>query len=495
MANRIEHRLGFFLSASALLLACGQAASAPGGGGDAGGSGGTAGHNAGGDDQGGAGNAGSAGDGNSGGEDSPPDLAMKGVYVKEAIAGEENTLLVLVDEPLSLLVDNGSPQRELWHIRGSRGVVRLARSSGSRFLLDFARHPSGELTLLFSDAQGYYLERLDADGAVLAELDLVDAEIDQDPPAGQGAPNPAIDPLSRDAGRLAATGEDVVVAARTGRHSVIAYGFTLEEQSFEAKWRTLVVPPHGLYGIGLTGGTYDTFGQLAAHTGVHVAVDEAGRAYVAVQHPHTGERSLLKAHERVFGEELVGDADGLDLYVTRLAAAGERLGTTVVGTAEEDELYGLRAIADGAIVTGRTEHWNEAGTGFDALYARVDGASGDVDVHELDVDAGDLAFDAVPLADGSWLVAGVSGYAQNPHGASVSEESRAFARLVLADGTSTALVTPNGKRHNEARTLAQRGDGQWVVGGMVDGPGTHSADSDPTLLTASGSLGALAMPR
>lgn len=491
MANRIEHRLGLSSGIAALLLACGQAAS-PGSGDNGGGSGGTAGHNASGNDQGGDGHA---GDGNGGGADSPPpSLAMKGVYVKEATAGEENTLLVLLDKPLSLLVDNGSPQRELWHIRGSRGVARLAQSSGSRFLLDFARHPSGQLTLLFSDTQGYYLERLDAAGEVLAETALADAEIDQDPPAGQGAPSPPIEPLSRDAARLAATGEDVVVATRTGRHSVVAYGFALVETTFEAKWRTLVVPPHGLYGIGLTGGTYDTFGQLAAHTGVHVAVDDAGRAYVAVQHPHTGDRSLLRAHENVFGEKLVGDPDGLDLYVTRLTRSGERLGTSVVGTAEEDELYGMRAVADGAVVTGRTEHWNDAGTGFDALYARVDGASGDVEVHELDVEAGDLAFDAVPLADGAWLVAGVSGYTQNPHGASVSEESRAFARFVFADGTSTAVVTPNGKRHNEARTLVQRSDGQWTVGGMVDGPGTHSADRDPNLLTASGSLGALVIP-
>jgi hypothetical protein len=53
------------------------------------------------------------------------------------------------------------------------------------------------------------------------------------------------------------------------------------------------------------------------------------------------------------------------------------------------------------------------------------------------------------------------------------------------------LATPNGKRHNEARTLTQRLDGIWLVGGMHDGPGTHSADSDPNQLTAQGFVGAL----
>ena len=53
----------------------------------------------------------------------------------------------------------------------------------------------------------------------------------------------------------------------------------------------------------------------------------------------------------------------------------------------------------------------------------------------------------------------------------------------------------NGKRHNEARTLTQRLDGTWLVGGMHDGPGTHSADGDSSQLTAQGLLGALGVPR
>ena len=298
--------------------------------------------------------------------------------------------------------------------------------------------------------------------------------------------------LTRDAGRLEATGEGVMVAARNGRHSVIAYGY---DDRLERVWRTLVVPGYPLYGIGLTGGTYDTFGQLACHTSVHVAVDDSGRGYVAVQHPHNGEQTLLKAHEQVFGETLEGDPDGLDLYVTRLNSAdGQRLGTSVVGTPEQDELYGLRAAHGSVLVSGRKEYPNETGTGFDALVARVDGSTGSVEVRELDVDRSDLAFDAALLEDDVWLVAGVSGYDQNPHGASISEASVAFVQLVPKTGAATALATPNGKRHNEARTLTQRLDGTWLVGGMHDGPGTHSADGDPSQLTAWGFVGALTMP-
>lgn len=493
-----------WLIGAGLLVGCGSdgATAGPnaGTGGASAGSAGTAGHNSGGAGQGGeagdASEAGSAGDaGSAGAGDGDPGalLDLRGVYVKKARPGADGTLLLLLDKPLSLRVDAGSPQRELVHVRGSRGVLSLAKSTATRFLIDFTRHPSGELSLLFSSSTGYELERLGESGVLIAQSALTDDQIYVDPPVWSAPPGSAIDPLTRDGGRLEAAGEDVIVAARTGRHSVIAYRY---DRAFERAWRSLVVPGYVMYGVGLTGGTYDTFGQLDCHTSALLAVDEAGRVYVATQHPHTGDNSFLKAHEKVFGEALVGDPDGLDIYVTRLDDAGKRLGTSVVGTPEQDELYGLHAAAGSALVTGRKEYPDATGTGFDALAARVDGATGEVEVRELDVDRSDLAFDAVALDDDSWLVAGVSGYSQNPSGASISEESRAFVQRVFPSrevGAPVALVTPNGKRHNEARTLALRSDGTWIVGGMHDGPGTHSADGDPSKLSAQGFLGALAL--
>lgn len=458
---------------------------------------GTAGHSGGGADQGVGGDIGVAGESGSGGDDGSHELDLTGVFVKEALAGraEENgAFFVLLDKPLALAVDNGSPQRQLVYVLGEGGARRLTESSPTRFLLDFALHPSGQVTVLFAAAEGYTLERLDADGRVLAVHTITDPQIDEDPPLAAGKPGGPIERLSYDTGAVAAAGEDVVVATRTGRHSVVAYRLALDDEGFAQTWRSLVVPPHGLYGIGLTGGSYDTFGQLGCHTAVHVAHDEQGRSYVAVQHPHTGDDALLEAHRKVFGESLEGDPDGLDLYVTRIDDQGRRLGTSVVGTDEQDELYGLRATRDAAIVTGRTEHWNDQGTGFDALFARIDGESGGVEVHELDVSGGDLAFDALPLSNGSWLVAGVSDYSQNPHGASVSEASRAFATLVSKAGDAVPLSAPDGERHNEARALLQLNDGRWLVVGMLDGPGTHSADGDLSLLRASGFVAPLELP-
>ena len=505
--RHVPRIIASWLMSLALLAGCGADAPQPigsaGHAGSAAGSSGTAGHNSGGGDQGGggageagsagaagsAGEAGSAGDG----EETGHPLELRDAYVKKARADAGGSLFLLLDKPLSLAVDNGSPKRELLHHHERRRAISLAKSSATRFLLDFTHHPSGELTLLFSTSAGYELERRTQEGELLAQSTIEDSQIDTDPPVRSGPVASPMEPLTRDAGRLEATGEGVLVAARSGRHSVIAYGY---DRELTRVWRTLVVPAYPLYGIGLTGGTYDTFGQLECHTSVHVAVDDSGRGYVAVQHPHNGEDTLLKAHKQVFGETLEGDPDGLDIYVTRLNAVdGQRLGTSVVGTPEQDELYGLRAAHDSVMVTGRKEYPNETGTGFDALVARVDGSTGNVEVRELDVERSDLAFDAALLDDDAWLVAGVSGYDQNPHGASISEASAAFVQRVPKTGAAVALVTPNGKRHNEARTLTQRQDGAWLVGGMHDGPGTHSADGDSSKLTAQGFLGALAMRR
>ena len=236
---------------------------------------------------------------------------------------------------------------------------------------------------------------------------------------------------------------------------------------------TLVVPPHIIAPTALYGGSYDTFGQLDHHYGVFVAVDASRTGYVAVSHQRLENGAMVNAHAKTFGEDLVTDVDWLDAFVTRVDAAGMRLGTTVIGTPEDDQVYALRAGKNGAYAVGRTEHWNEQGTGFDAFVAHVDGA-GKPTVRSFDV------------SDGSLVVVGTSGYSQNPHGASISEEGQSFARVLRPDGATATIDVPSGPRHNEARFAVAEPDGALVLGGMSDGPGTHSADGDPALLRASG---------
>ncbi len=170
----------------------------------------------------------------------------------------------------------------------------------------------------------------------------------------------------------------------------------------------------------------------------------------------------------------------------------------MISTPNDEQLYALRAAdKDGVYALGRTERWNAEGTGFDGLVAHV-GIDGSVSTRTVDVERSDIVFDVAPVKEGL-LVVGASGYWQNPNGASISEESHVFARLLRADGTSEVApldLALGGPRHNEARFLVPgRSPGEWIVGGMLDGPGTHSADSDAALRRATGFVKALRVRR
>jgi hypothetical protein len=49
------------------------------------------------------------------------------------------------------------------------------------------------------------------------------------------------------------------------------------------------------------------------------------------------------------------------------------------------------------------------------------------------------------------------------------------------------LGYPGGARHNQLTTIAPL-NGGWLLGGMINGPGTHSGDGDRALIVADGFL-------
>lgn len=414
----------------------------------------------------------------------PLDVRSAGVFARGAHVLAGDGLLVVYEIPVHLHTQWGEPRRLLaWLDTAGRELARREATPG-RQLLDAAVHPSREITVVEASEEGYFLLRIDAQGRVIGETQLTDAAILTDPPAILPSESRSpIEEVTHDTARIAADGDGVLLATRTGRHSVVAYRLEWSGSGFAVCARTLVVPAHPIAAIGLTGGSYDTFGQLDAHYGVFVAVDAARTGWVGVGHARLELGAMVKAHEKVFGEKLVTDPDRLDAFVTRISPDGQRLGTSVVSTPDDDQLYGLRATGRGVYALGRTEHWNAEGTGFDALLALID-ASGAVAVQTFDVERSDIAFDVAAGEDGDLVVVGASGYSQNPYGASISEASHAFALRLQRDGALRALPLPDGPRHNEARFVVPRGRERLVVGGMLDGPGTHSADADAALLRA-----------
>jgi hypothetical protein len=128
------------------------------------------------------------------------------------------------------------------------------------------------------------------------------------------------------------------------------------------------------------------------------------------------------------------------------------------------------------------------GTGWDAFTASVgqDGSLGPYNT--IDVDRGDVLFDIVQLPSGRYLALGTTGYVQNPQGASISESAQPLLVLLGPDGSlAQSLSFPAGPRHNQLTTVV-RIDGGWLLGGMINGPGTHSGDADRSLLVADGFL-------
>jgi len=95
-------------------------------------------------------------------------------------------------------------------------------------------------------------------------------------------------------------------------------------------------------------------------------------------------------------------------------------------------------------------------------------------------------FDAAPLPSGRYLALGTTSYTQNPSGASISESAQPLLVLLNSDGSPAQnLAYTGGPRHNQLTTIAPL-NGGWLLGGMVNGPGTHSGDADPGLIVADG---------
>ena len=212
------------------------------------------------------------------GEHEPLELTFADRFVIKVQARSDGALFVLLDKPLDMRVDWGSPQRELLLFDAAgRRLKSVAVSTNSRFLLDFAVHPLDDVSVLYSSATEYSLERFNAQAQSVGGNVLSDSQIDQDSPVWNGSPSAAVESLTRDAGRIAAFGEQLVVATRTGRHSVIAQRFGFFNDglgaAFHAEWRTLVVPPFSLANVALTGGSYDTFSAVHAQAMLHLAVD------------------------------------------------------------------------------------------------------------------------------------------------------------------------------------------------------------------------------
>ena len=428
---------------------------------------------------------GGGGGGGSPFEPPPTDQAIGGAAVVK-LRSPGTAWAALAERPRAL-EDNTAPDRHALLASSPGASPRTYRPPAGWSLIDLALHPSGELTMVLATPTQLRLVRLDAQAQPLSDAAFTDVLAATDPIVGSFVHDPSalLPVITRDAVRLAAQGEHLVMALRTGRHAVVAYQLQFSRgQGHVLRWRTLVEPGVEIDAKALTGGTFDPFGGLENPWHVALDVDQDGRVAVGVV---IGETELLDGHRRHFNDGLpAGVTEGV--LLTQLDREGRRLFTTLVDTVQKSELHGLRFVGPRIALVGRVRsEVRTDGSGWNAYLGLVSAGQNRVEAYRvIDVDRGDVLFDVAALADGRLLLAGTTGYVQNPGGRSISEAALPLLAVVSAQGTALqAIGLAAGPRHNQARALGSWG-GRWWAGGMQDGPGTHSADADRSLLRADG---------
>jgi len=428
------------------------------------------------------------GGGGGGGGDAPPPLlsmSIPGQAVVKVRSGAQG-IVAMGEKPQA--IDDPLPRARRLFLLGAGAQTGQYVPPAGWSLLDFALHPSGEMTAILGTDMALRLVRLNAAGGVLHDQPLLDPEARNDPTIDlSGATNPdsMVPAFSQDAARVAPIGEDLAVAVRTGLNAAVAYRYDRTATGFTRAWRTLVEPGMTVMGRFLTGGSHDVFDQLANHAKVLLDTDGQGRVAVAV----TGGSAtdLFHAHAEHFGEAVATIGNGG--IVTLLSATGTRLVSTAVDTAQASELHGLRNTGNGFALVGRVRTERLAdGSGWNAFAAFISQAGELRNYSVINVDRGDVLFDLVAGRNSQFLAVGATGYTQNPFGASISEDAAPLLLVLSETGTLVSrLSVPAGPRHNQLRTLSRYGT-HWLAGGMSNGPGTHSGDADPGLISADGVL-------
>src|SRR6266403_1640301 len=387
-----------------------------------------------------------------GGKEASPsnglDLAVVGQTItKVRTTGNE---VVVLEERLTSIFEDG-PQRTLAIVQSDGHTVLPYTPPSGWSLDDFAVHPSGDISAILTTATDVRIVRLDPTGSIRSDQLFLD-------------PSSPTDPFFNYAGGIK------------------------NDNALQPAWRTLVEPGSSILQVSITSGSFDVFGQLQNHLRIFVDVDAGTPATLAVGVVNTPFANFtFRAHSEYFAEPIAASTGAL---LTRVASSdGRRMGSTVIDTHDLAELHGVRATPGGFVLVGRVlSEVRSDGSGWNAFAAFVgrDGAPGPYSV--VDVDRGDVLFDAAVLPGGRYLALGNTGYLQNPSGASISEAAQPLLALLNSDGSLVQnLGYTGGPRHNQLTTIASR-NGRWLLGGMINGPGTHSGDADRKLIVADGFL-------
>jgi len=276
----------------------------------------------------------------------------------------------------------------------------------------------------------------------------------------------------------------------------VAYRTSFAGGRWAAPERTLIEPPAHLIPNLPLGGSFDTFGAMFVRFRSLLDVDEDGNAYVATW----ANPRRIQGHVAEFGDGLIPlprdpvapGTDDSDVLVSKMDRTGGRVWSRVVGTMHEDEPYAIRAHAGAVAVVGRARR-NPGfdNTVWDAFASMVSSEGDDAGSRVFPLNESGIFLSVDALAGGGWALAGSDGWRQNPDGLSVlTDGAKLLTLLPTLDGALVRVPLLAGPRHNELRTVVADPHRLWF-GGHEDGPIMHTGDSDPTLIVATGVLGAV----
>jgi len=291
-----------------------------------------------------------------------------------------------------------------------------------------------------------------------------------------------------DAARITPLGESLAVVLRTGRNAIVAYRLDPDVSgAYQRAWRTLVEPGSSILLVSITSGSFDVFGQLQNHLRIFVDVDAGTPATLAVGVVSTPFANFtFRAHSEYFGEPIAASTGAL---LTRVASSdGRRVGSTVIDTHNLAELHGVRATPGGFVFGGRvlSEVRSDGSGWMRSLRLSAAMAFPVRTVWSMSIEATCCSMSQCCLAAISR--AGHHGYCRTHPARVYPKAAQPLLALLNSDGSlAQNLGYTGGARHNQLTTIASR-NGRWLLGGMINGPGTHSGDADRNLIVADGFL-------
>jgi hypothetical protein len=396
--------------------------------------------------------------------------------VRVAPAGNGEWLVLFETLQPQLLIT--SPLRSAGLVGAGPHITQRYEAGEGWILIDATGHPSGDVSLLsvhFDLAADYPLRFRITRHSRTGQM--AEHELSRLPPPDGTEVSPAFI-ASLDRARLVAQGEDVYAVVRWANNSVQAYRLAAEGGTLVQRWATWVEAPAFLGFLGIIGGGFDNFHQGDSTFFVHAAADESGNLMVAV----ASTEDVLASHDAFFGENLGAGADPANFdfgtaIVTRITAQGTRRGAHLLGMpGRRKRLLNLRVAGESVVLVGRVKTGDQPGS-WDAWILSSDAVTGAVHYERnVDVQEGDMFWDAAPLGGGRLLAVGSTNYTQNPSGLSVSDARDPLALVLDASGKiEQRIELPSGPagRGNEAMSVATAGD-RFAISGVHDAPGTHA---------------------